>query len=156
MGQFDRDFEADVNLDKFNLDGEADKQASIYLFWSKQAARALKAAGRAELDLKIRRAELAVAFRANPPGGVKVTNDSVTDYLDSHPEVRRLASDLIDAEADAKELEHGLRALQQKKDMIEVEVRLHLNNYFSTPGKDNPRTGGDAYRQGLGRRGSGE
>ena len=126
-----RDFVDDVHLDKFDLDGESEKQASIYLHWSRKAAEARVDADRAELNYKFRRGEKATEFRASL---AKATNDVVNEHLDSDSELRDMRTQFLQAQSRSYELDNGLRALQQKKDMIELLTKLHLNNYFATPG----------------------
>ena len=147
----------DLKLDKFDLDSEAEKQASIYLHWSNKAAEARRARDRAKLDYEVRRSELAVAFRAS--ADKKPTNDQVCEYLDSHHELVRLRKEWIERDFDYADLEGACTALEQKKSMIENLIKLHLNQYFSRPGGQT-REGAvsDSFRSGLGsgRRGNGE
>ena len=145
----ERSFAEDVKIDKFDLDGEAKEQPSIYQYWSNRAARARRDRDMAKMDYEVRRAELAVAFRAS--SDKKVTNDQVEEYLTSHAELRGLRKQWIEADFVYNDLESGCTALEQKKSMIENLTKLHLNNYFSRPqGYSRDQALGESFRADLG------
>lgn len=146
----ERNFKDDVALDKFALDFESERQASIYLHWSQESAKARRKRDRAKLEFEMRSAELATTFRANAEK--KPTNDQVSEYLASHKELRGLREDWIDAEYDYNELEGACTALEMKKSSIENLVKLHLNQYFSRPAGYSREQGiSESFREGLGK-----
>lgn len=147
-----RSFEQDCRCDKFDLDGEAERQSSNYLYWSRKAATARGDRDSARMRYEVRRAELATDFRISPPAGLKVTNDTVCEFLDANKELRDLRKEWIEADRDYDELNGACKALEMKKSSIDNLIKLHLNNYFSDPSRPGKAEAiGDSFRGGLGR-----
>lgn len=133
------DFRNDVKLDRFNLEVEAERQPSLFQYWSEQLADAKSERDRMDNRLKTRSAEIELEIRRCPPPDIKLTESVVAAYIQSNVELEGMRAELLAQQKHVAHLEGAVRAFEQKKSMIEVQMRLWAAGYYS-----NPRHGDDA------------
>jgi hypothetical protein len=157
-----RDFVDDIRLIPTKLDQESQKQAETFYYWSEQLAGVEKEKDKQENRLKLRRAEIALQLRAKPPEGVKITEGTIEALLDSNLELNELKNALIEITHTANSMRAGVRALEQKKSMIENLSRLWLSGYFADPRMEDEDLGSEpsvdtlanSVRRGLNKKGA--
>lgn len=129
----EHDFRTDIKLDRFNLEMESEKQASLYQYWSEQLANAKHERDRMENRLKVRSAEVELDIRRSPPTDVKITESVVTALVQTNVELEALRAQLHEQHKEVAILDGAVRAFEQKKSMIEIQTRLWAAGYYSNP-----------------------
>ena len=128
-----RDANADIRLNRYSLDTEAEQQAMLSAYWGAQLADAKKARDYLATELKCLRGE---KYGILKNSAVKYTADQISAELDCDKAVVVKTNELADAEHLVSLLYATSNALDQKKSMIDTLAKLYLSNYYTkaTPG----------------------
>lgn len=125
----------DFRIDRNNLEGESEKQASLFAFYGEAWADADYRRQQLENRYNVRRGELNLRYRQNPPEidgkVVKITEDSLRAILDSDDELVRMKDELTEAEHDAAVLKSAYRAMDEKGDMIRELNKYAMSQSYS-------------------------
>jgi len=160
-GKEERNYRADSEVDKFNLDSEWDTIASVYMYWAEKyiEARTIRAEIDEELRTKIKlgkigldkiRSEVDLDIRSKPEEygfDKKPTENAISALIDLdeeyikevdkfNDEVGKLQNKLNRMMRIEGILEEAKKSMKIKKEAIEGLETLHLANYF-------PRTSGE-------------
>lgn len=129
------DYKADVKIDESALDLECLQQPRLMLKYGQAAARASKIADLAKEQLEVVKAELDEAIRSNPEkfGLAKVTEAIAANAITRDERCQEATKAFIQAKYDAYLARTASNAIDARKDMLELLVRLHGQQYFAGP-----------------------
>lgn len=130
MNLDDVNFAEDMEIDKLNLDEECLRQASLYMQYSELAAQAKHDYETAWEREKVLRSRL--ILEAKDEGGAK-NQQQAEAYFRAHPDHKDAKREKLEAERIYNLLNGAVFAIQQRKTMLEMLVRLWSGEYFSTP-----------------------
>lgn len=137
------DFSQDVSIDKFNLDRECVRQASLVERYGGELALAKKSLAKAKFDKEMLMSEVGLEIRSgNIPekyASVKVTNESVKEFIEADPAVIAAKKKMFKAQYAVNVLENALVAFSDKRRQLDNLVRLHQTKYFESGGVENER-----------------
>lgn len=129
-----------ISLNRFELEMEAERQSHLYYEAGEELAEAKALRDQAANRLKIRKAEIEIDIRRNPPESPKITESVVAALLARDPELKELEEDLTILSKSVAHLEGLMRALDHKKSMLDNLVRLYLAGYYADPKREGTTT----------------
>lgn len=129
------DLSGKLRINLRNLDNECAEQANNYGTAAREYADAMSEMRRAKLKRDRERAALELKVRANPDtyGIGKVTDSAVQACVAGDANVRQLEDAALDAENLATRWEGLLNAWEQRRSMLNNEVRLYSGEYYGDP-----------------------
>ncbi len=125
------DFTEDSKLNKLDLANEAEIQSTLMAHYSKELATAKHKKDRAEQALKLRKAEIELGIRRNPPADLKVTEAVIEALVTTHGDVVELTNDLMDCKEEVYVFEAATDGIKSRGDMIKVEQQLWQAGYYA-------------------------
>ncbi len=146
----------DVNVNRFRLDEECEKQAAIYHNYAEALADARTATDAAKdllsLDLAEEEIRIRAEFEAN---GTKATEASVKAALETQEKIKASRKQLREAQARQYEAEAAVKAMEHRKSELDNLTTLFSRAYFSLPEGSRGVTSqvGGSVRDQLNRRG---
>ena len=146
-----RDANADIRLNRYSLDTEAEQQAMLSAYWGAQLADAKKTRDYIATELKCLRGE---KYGILKNSAVKYTADQITAELDCDKQVVAKTHELADAEHHVSLLYATSNALDQKKSMIDTLAKLYLSNYFTNATQGGMPTQAQRFNQQLNNKGT--
>jgi hypothetical protein len=131
-----------INLDR--LEEDAQEHPKLAFQWGKLLAEAARKAKVAKNNLKLVAAELELEIRKKPAeyGLDKVTEGSVNAVILCDEQYKYQQQLLIKTEHEEDVLKAFCFALSDRKSMIEAEVKLHGQTYWSKPSLSEETEGG--------------
>lgn len=146
---FQRDYQKDKEIDKYDLDNECMVQASIFDYWcrlEKIAASKVDeletnlAALKSLIELEIKGMEIEdinKKYSLELKDGERITDRMASNIRRQDKRVKEMVDDLRKAKHDYNIALAARMSFQQKKDMLDNLVKLHGQGYFSkVEGKD--------------------
>lgn len=124
------DYENDLHIDPDFLDAEFLNHPLVFMKYAKASARANKEAREAEERVKTLRSEL---IRDAKESGEKYTETTLEAYYRNDEDYQAAKQDWIDKTYHADILNNAVFAFQARKTALENLVRLHGQEYFSSP-----------------------
>lgn len=127
-----------ISVDKNKLDEEAAKQAAEFLKWSELLADAEADEDDLKTELELTRAEIAYAVRRDPEK-YEVPKSKISEsmidksVIPLQPEYKDVVARLNAKKREIGHLKAMVKALTQKKEMIEKLAGLWLGGYFAEP-----------------------
>lgn len=119
-------------IDKFNLDTEAVRQASLYEFYATRLADAKEAKDRADNKLELLEAQTQLRLREEfAAKGVKVTESIVGAAVICDQAVIEAKEALVQATKAVNTLQAAVTAMSQKCEMIGVLQRMQSNRSYN-------------------------
>ena len=153
----EKDFRDDLNINRFKLEDECEKQPSLYGYWADllSDARARKDAEEDRLDLISAEIELQYRSMDTLPGKIKSTEAAIKACMSGNEKLETQRAKVRAAKAEIYHLEVAVKALEQKKSSLDNLVTLFTKGFYSQPdGKR--RSGTDeaevSHRKNLGKR----
>jgi hypothetical protein len=135
------DFDGDMEIDLNYLHIECQNHAAKFMKYAKESARSKKAAAFAEENVKTKRSQLVKAANEDPDGtlgkGIKPTAPNVEAYYRTHPDYIKVKAEWIEAVYYSDLCAGAVYAMQGRKLMLEMEVKLHGQQYYSVPEVEN-------------------
>jgi hypothetical protein len=135
------DYEGDLAIDLNYLHLECQNHAALFMKYAKESSRSAKVASLAEEKVKTIRSMLVKAANDDPDGtlgkGVKPTAPNVEAYYRNDEEYQAVKANWIDAMYYADLMKNAVFAFQARKSMLEMEVKLHGQQYYSVPEIEN-------------------
>ena len=131
MRKYGVSFEDDCKLNRLELDQEAELQPSLMQFYGEQLAEAKNVKDQASHNLNLKRAEVELMYRRNPPADLKVTEAVIASLVETHPDVVKLSAEVIEAKSNVYVLEGGVNAVADKGSMIKVLAQIWAQGYFA-------------------------
>jgi hypothetical protein len=129
----DLDIDADLAIDKFNLEDECLRQASLYMKYVKLSADAAKQRSYAEERVKTIRSSLIKQIKKEKPS---LTAQLIESEYRLDPKYKAAKKALIQAEWDDAIFYGAIFAFQQRKSKLEDLIQLWSQGYFSAPNTD--------------------
>ena len=126
----DFDFDADIEINPQFLDAEWMDQARRYMKYSRAAAKANKRARQSEERVKTIRSELVNKPKQTDAGKNAATLEA---YYRTNESYKKAKTTWIDSQFEADLLNGAVFAFQNRKSALENLVKLHGQEYFSTP-----------------------
>lgn len=135
------DYEADLKIDLNFLHLECQNHAEMFMKYAKESARAKKAASLAEEKVKTLRSQLVKEANEDPDGvlgkGIKATAPNVEAYYRDDAGYKAVKQAWIEAVYYADLMSGAVFAMQSRKSMLEMSVKLHGQQYYSVPEIEN-------------------
>lgn len=123
----------DIQIDKYNLDALCEKQASLYFYYSELQSKEESVLSELKLTLKEEESRADLHFRMNGlPDGVKITESGISSAISGLGMIEALRRKVIKQQEIVINLENAVRALDQKRKMLELLVQLYVHNYYCT------------------------
>ena len=123
-------YEQDIEIDAEALDVECLRQATLFYKYSKIEAEAKRVHGQAWEESKLVRSRLIKEGGADK----SLSNAAKMEaFYRSHPDHIEAKQNLIEAEYELNMATAAVRAMQQRKYMLENLTRLALADYFARP-----------------------
>lgn len=131
-------YQDDVRIDENGLDTEWLQQPSLMMRYGKEKAAADDVVERAKHDFDVVRAQLDLAIRKDPTKygaaeGVKITEAVVNALLIQNELYTEAHEEYLDAKHHADLAKVAVQAVDGKKTALENLVKLHGQQYFSSP-----------------------
>jgi hypothetical protein len=122
--------------DKRFLDEECVHQPALFFKWSEKASKAELKLGQAKRNLLVVQADVAKEIRKNPSKyGLKEnpSEASINSLLPTQPKVRDATDDIETAQYNLNLMYGVVKALEQRKSMLEILEKQEARAYFATP-----------------------
>ena len=132
----ERDYRADVGLDRFALELECEKQASIFMYWSEKLADAEKEVRRLSMRLDYTKSKLSYDIRKQNKSDKKLTEGMVSAEIEINEEVLKINEDLLKAHHTVGILSGAIKGLTQKKSEIDNLRALLISGFYADPRGD--------------------
>lgn len=128
-------YKEDLEIDKYSLDSECVGQPQKFMAWSEKMAEATAERDRADQNLEVVKAQVEQAVRKDPDafGLDKVTEGSIKSAVTIHPEVQEANERWIQAKYNASILMSAKDAMEQRRSMLEILIKLFLSGYWADP-----------------------
>ena len=125
-----RNLGEDLKIDKFNLDIMAERMPELIQYWGQVKVEAESAKDRLYANYKLLKNEKNLAYRKNPPEGVKITESVIDSLVESDKDVVKAHSDFLDAQENYATYEVAFTAIRDKSSRVRDEISLWLGGYF--------------------------
>lgn len=133
--EYGKDFSQDIKLDRFALDEESEMSSSMLHTWGERHAQAKADVDEVENKLKLTMAQADLAYRAHPPGDIKVTESVIASLVESDPNVIALKEKLAQAKKEVYTLFAAVDALHDKSARLHDLVDLWMKGYYANTDK---------------------
>jgi len=137
MEGIQRNYDADVTVDKDQLDIEWEKHPAIYRYWSLREVEAREVRDKAVRRLAVIRAKMSASIRTDPEayGIMKVTVDAIASAVEISPEVEEAEQEVIRTNSTWGILKGAVEAIGgQRKSALHDLTELWKAGYFSVGG----------------------
>lgn len=117
------------------LEEDVAQQPKLRRQWGFELAKAKRELAIAKRNVKLLKAELGRAFRMDSRVnlGRKVTEGSTEEYIQSDDAFNKAELDVIEREYEVDWLKEMVEALEDRKEQLSNEVKLHGQGYWSKP-----------------------
>lgn len=130
----EHDFEADIKINKFQLEIECEQHASTYLYWAKKLANAKSDLGEAEDALKLLTAQTDLDVRNNwDERNGKQTENSIKAVVESHASVVSQKASCNAIQREVNMLIAVALVFEHRRDMLKCEKELLIGGFYSAP-----------------------
>lgn len=129
------EFEQDLAIDPNELDVQAAMQGELFFKWAEKSVNAVKKQDAAKFRLEVLGAKLSNKARKDPAsfGLDKVTDKAIDMAVKISAEYQEAQEEWFSAKSNADMLKEAVKAMEQKKRMLEVLITLHGQQYFAGP-----------------------
>jgi hypothetical protein len=126
------DVEREVSYDPTRLSEERQMHSALVAYWANVYAKLENLLQRQALECRRLRGELATWYRRSLPAkGMKVTEATIQEALDSNERLINAESERLDIQMRFKQVKGILEALRARKEMLLQEAEVRLRNYYS-------------------------
>ena len=130
-------YEKDIQIDENSLDIECLDQSSLMLKYGQYEAKMERKKADAKEELDYVKGKLDLAIRKNPENyglkDVKITETVVNNVIIQTDDYKKVRDKLFDAQEEHTTSKNVVKAISQRKDMLEGLIYLHGQQYFSSP-----------------------
>jgi len=126
----ERNIKNDVRIDRFKLEEECEKQASLYHHWADGYATAKALTDNLRVKEKFIRAKTAKVFRENPPDGKKLTEAGVQEQVEVHEDIVAVVAALNDSLEIKYHLEAAVDSMDKRDRQLNNLVNLYIRGYY--------------------------
>ena len=127
------DFKDVIKVDRFNLHVDCEIQAVAVDYWNDKQSEIKKEKENADLALDVLLSAKELAYRANPPDNMKVTDAAIKALVTTNLDVVNQKKKVIELKAMLNDLDNKLKALEHRKSMLKNLVSLYGFGYFALP-----------------------
>lgn len=129
----DHDFSQDVKINKYKLEEECEKQASVYFYWAEQLADAKSTLNEKEDALKLISAkkELEIRNEWDTEKNGKQTEAGIKAMLETALESTK--GKVRDAQANVNTLIASVSAMEHRKSELDNLVTLLVKGFYAAP-----------------------
>lgn len=129
------DYESDVEIDETSLDVECLEQASLMMKYCRNSAKCEKERDLSKEALGLIKAELDKKIRTNPANYEleKVTESAIAAVILQSEEYKEANADYLEKCFEFNVASGAVKAVDQRKKMLELLVQLHGQSYFAGP-----------------------
>lgn len=130
----ERNFKDDITIDRDMLEEECETHPTKYAHWIEMYVHAVALRDQLKRECEQVRAKLSLEVRRDKKllgGDVKVTNDSVSEYVLTHKEYIDIESKYLEAKKDTLLLGGVKDAFEHRRQNLQDLVKLWLNGYYS-------------------------
>jgi len=131
----EENYKEDVAIDPDALDVACLNQATLMFNYSQKVAEARRLMDKAKFKIDIVRAECIAEIRKDPQafGMDKFTEKGAETLVETLEDVQNINDDYLSLRYDYDVLSAAVKALEQRKSMLEKLVTLHGASYFAGP-----------------------
>ncbi len=129
------DYEKDVHINENDLDLECLEQPNLMRKYSQHLEFMKKERDRIKEKVDLVRAQLDKDIRSNPEEYdiAKITETVVSSAILMDPYYKKASEEYLDAKYEAGVAQGVVSAIDARKTMLELLVKLHGQNYFAGP-----------------------
>jgi hypothetical protein len=132
-----RDFESDVKFNKYKLEDECEKHASVYWYWADKLAKAKNNLGDSEDALKLVTSQVDSYYRenwtANENEWGKKTDTAVAGRVNADEKVRSAKNEFMNYQHEVNTLIAAVSAMEHRRDMLKCEKELLIGGFYASP-----------------------
>jgi len=130
-----RDFEDDVKFNKYKLEDECEKHASIYWYWADKLAKAKNNLGDSEDAYKLALAQSDSHYREvwDETTWGKKTETSVAGKVASDEQVLEYKKKVSEYQHEVNTLIAAVSAMEHRRDMLKCEKELLIGGFYASP-----------------------
>lgn len=135
-------YEKDLEINSNNLQGEWEKQAPLYMYYAKEAAKLEREKDLTKELMEVTKAELDAQIRENPSSftkAPKLTESIVSNITTEHKRYREAFSKYIEIKYTHAILSSAVKAFEHKKKALENLVMLSLSGWYAEPKERQPQ-----------------
>ena len=130
----ERNYSKDLAIDINALHLEWLRQPQLFMEYAEQCADARRKLDKVKESIDVLKAEKDSIIRQNwAANGVKCTEAQVSNHVLMDPDYRKATDHYIELKYEYEMLSSAVKAFEQKKSALENLVRLHGQQYFSSP-----------------------
>jgi hypothetical protein len=133
MDDEERDFQADVKINRLRLDVECESQPELFSFYAGALAECRSERDSLREKLKLTRADVELEARRNPPDDLKVTESVIAALVETDKRVISVKDHLGRVEHTFNGLDAIVTAFEHRRSMLNNLVELFGKEYFSIP-----------------------
>jgi hypothetical protein len=127
-------YKEDLEIDKFALDKEWEKQASLYCEWGEKEVEAQFNKDKLKEQLDLTRAEVDGEIRKSAArSNIKITEAAISAEILKSRDYQKANNDYLEAIRDAKIFGIAKEAFEHKKKALEKLTDLFLAGYWAEP-----------------------
>jgi len=136
MGKpYGEEFEKDVNLNRFELEKEAERNPGLLRFYGELLADAKSQKDAIAKKIKLVSAQKLLFYGANPLPGTKTTEPAIKAMVDSDAELNVLFEKELEIKEKVYYLESAVATIDDRKTEIGNLTKLWLGGYYSVQGQ---------------------
>lgn len=129
-------YEKDLEINPNNLQEEWEKQAPLYMYYAKEAAKLERERDLTKEAMEVVKAELDAQIRNTPSDFTKLpklTETIVSNLITERKEYREAFSKYIDSKYAHTILSSAVKAFEHKKKALENLVMMNLSGLYAEP-----------------------
>ena len=134
------DFKDVIKVNRFNLHEDCEIQAVAVDYWNDKQSDIKKEKENEDLALDVLLSSKELAYRANPPTNIKVTDATIKALVNSDEQIIKQKKKVIELKAKLNDLDNKLKTLEHRKSMLKNLVSLYGFGYFALPEGKNTNT----------------
>jgi hypothetical protein len=129
-----RDFESDVKFNKYKLEDECEKHASIYFYWADKLAKAKNNLGDSEDAYKLVSAQREMFIRENWDDKIgKSTESGIKAVLETDDKYIIAKEAIRNNQHEVNTLIAAVSAMEHRRDMLKCEKELLIGGFYASP-----------------------
>lgn len=130
----EKNYSKDLSIDIDALHKEWLRQPSLFMEYAEECAEARRKLDKVKEGIDVLRAEKDTMIRQQwSATGIKCTEAQVSNHVLMDSDYKKANEHLIELRYEYEMISSAVKAFEQKKSALENLVRLHGQQYFSTP-----------------------
>jgi len=135
MAKEKRVFSEDVTINKYKLEIECERQASMYFYWADKLADAKTSLNEADDQLKLvtAKTDLDVRKNWNESKYGKQTENSIKAVLETHEDILNAKENCRNAQEEVNSLIAAVSAMDHRKAQLDNLTQLLIKGFYAAP-----------------------